>query len=304
MEALIQHNFISGAGDFLTDFAHYVDISHFLRNKGYNVHLRLCLDANKYINGPFLREIFTEDTLSIFSTIKEDLNKVFKQDNYEGIPYFGSGHQPQESGHHHFDLFIEDPPSDPIIKAPYSAARSYFNHEAPKFPFKFSDRILTAADNFNKKHPEEYCFMHVRTSDWPDPNNVRFDMLIHYILKHIEQTGESFHLGTNNPYVYKTLKRKKNIITYEYGSYDQVDNQMGSFRHNVHGYGHIEREVLMQRLVDTFAEMVTIQKHKKIYYAYDIGWISNFLYYPLYNAALSGTMPYVQGMRWLPRKTN
>lgn len=300
MEALIQHIFFSGVGDFIADFSTYFDLAHALKSKGYKVHLRLVLHKNKYVNKLFLKEIFTRDTLNVFDTIEENVDSIYDK-KYNNFKYFESLHDPQEPGIHHIDVFYTEIPDNIAIKSKaYNSDKVYHTDIIPMLPLTFNDNIINTANEFNKKYTTPFHFLHVRTRDDCRRNNNELDVLINNVHKHLEQTNDVLHIGTNNEYIHKNLKKLKNIITFDYKVHDKIWNQLNTSVVNSNNTS--SEDILLQRLIDTLAEMVSIQSREKIYIVSDYNWTSNFLFYPLYSSVISNSkIRLVDKKHWLPR---
>ena len=279
MNVLIQHNFTSGLGDFIADVSHYLTILKELKNEGYEIHLRISLRGNKYTNGSFFRKLFSEETCSFFDSI-EEVQDTIREKNFNEYTYHSSNHSPQSPGYHHFDIFFDVPPTEQLKYKAYDAQRAHLNSLFPDVLVKFSDNVLSRVESFWKQLPEDYYFLHIRTSDIIDGDTSRYDRIINNIKKYIEETKCNFHLGTNNKHIYNNLKGHKNIFLYEFKNYDLVNNDMNAFT-NGWDNKNIETDVLTERMFDICAEIISIQKASKIYFLHDISWISNFLFYPI-----------------------
>lgn len=278
MKAIIQHNFTSGLGDFVSDVSHYMTILNEVKKLGYEIHLKISLRSNKYVRTPFFKILFDENTINFFDSISETNNTHYELD-IDGCKYYGSNHHPQIPGQHHFDIFFDQVPDNFQFNV-FDAQRIHLENKIPSVIPKPNETILEKVNLFWDKNPEDYNFLHIRTSDIIDGNNDRYDRIINNIRNYIKETNEYYHLGTNNKYIYKILKEEPNVFTYEFDNYDVVNNDMNAFTNGLY-YGNLDDNILEDRLRNIFAEMVSIRKSKKIIFAYDISWISNFLFYPL-----------------------
>lgn len=278
MKALIQHNFTSGLGDFVADVSHYMTILEEVKKSGYEIHLRISLKSNKYVMGSFFSELFDEKTLSFFDSIKETVDTNFNRE-YEGCIYFGSNHAPQEPGRHHFDIFFDVVPKNFKFNV-FDAQRVHLNNHIPTITPSPNSEIMKMVESFWKKLPDQYSFLHIRTSDIIDSDTIRYDRIIQRVESYISGTNIFFHLGTNNKYIFDKLKTNPNVFVYEFQNYDIVNNDMNAFTNGL-GKPEIKSEILISRIKEIFSEMVSIRKATNIFYVYDISWISNFVFYPL-----------------------
>jgi len=279
MKVLIQHNFTSGLGDFIADVSHYLTTLKEVKENGYEINLRISLRGNKYTNGPFFRKLFSEETCSFFNSI-EEINETISSKEYQGYTYNYSNHQPQSPGYHHFDVFFDTPPNETIRNMGYDAQKAHLNNLFPEVLPLFHKDVIDKVESFWKKLPENYYFLHIRTSDIIDGDTSRYDRIIDNVKKYIQETNCNFHLGTNNKHIYNNLKDHENIFVYEFKNYDLVNNDMNAFTNGWDDKG-ISNEILTERMLDICSEIISIQKASKIYFLHDISWISNFLFYPI-----------------------
>jgi hypothetical protein len=278
MKAIIQHNFTSGLGDFFSDVSHYLTIFKELKESGYEIHLKISLKGNKYTNGPFFTKLFDEETVNFFDSIEES-NITVTGLEYEDCKYYSSNHSPQLPGYHHFDVFFDIVPEKfNFIRC--DAQNSYSNNLPPITLPKLNKIVLDKIDSFSAKLPEDYSFLHIRTSDIIDSGTERYDRIINNVKNYIEETNCVFHLGTNNKHIYNNLKNYKNVVVYDFPNYDLVNNDMNAFTNN-YAAGNISNEVLTERMVNICSEMCSIKNSSKIYLIHDVSWISNFLFYAI-----------------------
>lgn len=293
MKAIIQHNFTSGLGDFISDTSHYMTILENVKKLGYEIHLRISLARNKYVNGSFFSRIFDDETLSFFDSIKE-IDETIYDVNYEGCQYYGSNHGPHKPGQHHFDIFFDVIPENFAFSL-YDAQRVHLLNQIPKIIPKPRTKILEKVESFWNQLPDEYSFLHIRTSDIIDSDKTRYNRIISKVEDYIKETNIFFHLGTNNKYIYEELSKNPNIYIYHFKNYDVVNNDMNAF---TKGFmtTHIDSEILLERMEEIFSEMISITKASSVFYAYDIDWVSNFLFYPL--AVKNNKIPLVNKNEW------
>jgi hypothetical protein len=278
MKVIIQHNFTSGLGDFFSDMSQYMSICEELKKIGYEVHLKIVLRGNKYIDKPFIRDLLDEETINFFNSIEEIIWSIGM--SHDGCTYFCSSHLPKEPGWHHIDFYFDIIPDNFNI-AIYTANNIHISNILPSKIPKFNKTILDLSDKFNQKIPDDYYFFHVRTSDIHDENNSRYDSIIDRIIKYIENNNINIHLGTNNKYIYNNLKNHKNVFTYDFENYDKINNDMNAYTFFNHDFNNEPNPILFNRLQNIIAEMISIKNAKKIIFFYDIHWISNFVFYAM-----------------------
>lgn len=278
MRIIVQHNFTSGLGDFIADVSHYMTILKPLKEQGYSIDLRISLRTNKYVDSPFFRELFDEETCNYFSSIVES-NETISDLEFDGCKYLCSNHSPQSPGLHHFDLFFDTPPTNFGCRV-FDAQKVVSNGWIPEVMPKMSNIINERVEKFWGKLPENYFFLHIRTSDILDENKTRYDRIITRVLDYVEKENCYFHLGTNNKYIHEILKTHNKIYTYNFNNLDLIDNDMNAFTNGLN-HKNIKSEVLKDRLFDICTEIFSIKKSSKIFFVHDLGWLSNFLFFPL-----------------------
>ena len=278
MKIIIQHNFTSGLGDFFSDMSQYMSVCEGLKKIGYEVHLRIVLRGNKYIDKPFIRDLLNEETINFFNSIEETVWGVGM--SYDGCNYFGSSHHPTQPGWHHFDIYFDIIPDNFNITL-YTANNIHHSNILPTVIPKFNKTILDLVDTFSQKLPNDYYYFHVRTSDIIDSDNTRYDLIIDRIIRYIEINNINIHLGTNNRYIYNSLKNHKNVFTYDFENHDKINNDMNAYTFLNENFNHESNPILFDRLKNIIAEMISIKNTKKIIFIYDINWISNFLFYAM-----------------------
>lgn len=278
MKCIIQHNFTSGLGDFISDVANYLTTFKELKKCGYEIHLIISLKDCKYTNEPFFDKLFDSETINFFTSI-EEVNDTNYELYLNNCKYHSSAHHPQLPGYHHFDVFFDVIP-DNFTQNMYNTDLAYSNNKIPNLLPKFHKNIFDNVNYFYKKLPKYYYFLHIRTSDIIDIDNNRYNIIINNVKKYIDETNCFFHLGTNNKYIYQTLKTYKNIIVYDFENLDLINNDMNAYTNNIFNYT-IDNNILTKRLLSIASELLSIKNASKIYYVSDLGWTSNFLFYPI-----------------------
>jgi hypothetical protein len=278
MKFLIQHNFTSGLGDFISDVSQYLPICKKLRDLGYFIELRISLKDCKYVDVPFFCELFDDETCNYFDSIIES-SETISETKFGDYIYHCSCHDPQLPGQHHVDYFFDVVPEN-FSFVNYSADKIYYSNLLPEIIPSLGFRVMNKVNIFWEKLPETYSFLHIRTSDIIDSNNERYDRIISKVLDYCESNDEIFHLGTNNKYIYSKLKNNKKIIVYDFENLDVVNNDMNAFTNN-YFKENTNSEILKNRLFEICAESISIEKASKIFFVCDLSWVSNFLFYSL-----------------------
>ncbi len=279
MKALIQHNFTSGLGDFICDMSEYLSLCGELKSKGYYIVLIISLYRNKYTDSPFLNSIVDKSTLEIFDEIIET-DIPIRELTISGCNYYCSSQDPQTPSMHHWDIFFDYVPENFRIER-YTASILVYRGVFPKVLPVFHENILSKVEKFELNYGSSYDFLHIRTSDILDKDLSRYDLMINKIKEITKKEDKLYYLGTNNSYIYNSLKGLKNILTFDFQNYDKVNNDMNAFTL----FGNLneknENSLLLNRINNIFTEMALVKNCETIYYFYDINWISNFVFYGL-----------------------
>lgn len=277
MKVLIQHNFNSGLGDFMKNIASYMDALEPLKEKGYEINLYINLYKNRYVDKPFFKKLFSKETCDFFDNITESINGI-TSNIYEDYRYFSSAYNPQSPGVHQWDIFFDGEPE--ILNIKIIDARQAYDYRKfyDKLP-SFGDEVMNRVNDFLSKN-NNFNFIHVRTSDIIDSDNVRYDKIANKILSMSEETELPFYLGTNNQYIYNKLKSSDKIILYNFPSFSKYSNDMNGYK-NFNSINDENDDILLNRLFDIASEMVLSSHSNEIYTFNDYNWISQFLFYPI-----------------------
>lgn len=283
MKVIIQHNFNTGLGDFYSDLCQIIDTCTPLKEKGYEIHFKISLQKNKYLNYPFFKEIFDEETINFFDSVEETPWSDTRR-TIDGCDYYASIHNPQDPGIHHWDVFIDE--KDVKINMEIYDANKVNNlNRLPKCRPNFNREILEMAENFSKTLPEDYQFLHVRIHDNANANVDKYLNLINDIKTYLDKTGIKCHLGSNNKFLLNQLIEHPNIFTFDFDYFEKLDNDMNSFWF---WGGNLQQKsdnpILIERVKKILAEMISIKNSKRIILYSDMNWISNFLFYAMVNS--------------------
>jgi len=277
MKAYIQHNFTSGIGDFYSDVVAYSNIATTLRENGYEVNLLICTHNKNFLDGPdIFQKIFDKKTQSIFNSIKE-INMPITDKKINDTVYY-EGPYKSCPGIHHWDIYF-DIPYDDISIYTMSTKQIYeknYNKEVvfPSFAPFLEEQAYNFASNLSSN---DYVFLHLRLSRNDDILS-KDSILLEKIISFAEKSDLPVHLGTHSEYLFYKLKTIKNINVFNFKNTIKTDKEIAI---------HFERKKNIsvnqqaERLLETFAEMISIKYAKKIVYYNEYGMLSNFLLYAL-----------------------
>jgi hypothetical protein len=272
MKAIIQHNFRSGLGDMVCDMSEYMAVTQYLKEKGYEVHLRFCYYRNLFINNsPFFQKIFTEEIYNLFDSITETSEPISEL-SYENIKYNYSSQHPQSPGLQRWDIFIDNFPKD-FKDFKFNSNSIVFNSIYPPILPSFHSNIIERVNSFQQTLPEKYNFFHIRLNpEYSDKE--MFSNIIDYVNKSEIPT----HIGTNNMFLYNECKKNDKILLYPFKYLDLIDNELDS----IHYFKDNENyDFMLNRLYDNLAEMISVKNCNEILYHTNFSWVSNFIYYGL-----------------------
>lgn len=281
MKILVQHNFSSGLGDFTRNIVQYMYLLRPCKDMGYEINLYINLRGNKYVDRPFFKKLFSEKTYNFFNSIVESPNAITSKVLNE-YNYVLSAHDPQSPGIHQWDLFTDNSNLTDFKLIRTDAGHILINNiKIDNFIF-FSEEVESRVTDFLKKYPKPFDIIHIRTSDIIDKTTHRYDEIISKILNLISNKSEYFYLATNNKYIFNKLKQEEKIIFYEFKNIDKYSNDINAFTFIDSKFNNNEDDSLINRLFDTTSEMAIFRHSKNIYCYSDLGWVSNFLFYPIY----------------------
>jgi hypothetical protein len=272
MKVLIQHNFKSGLGDLFIDMSEYMTMCKELKELGYEIHLKLCLYYNKYVKGPFLTKVLSQETIDFFDSIDETYSGINSME-YEDYKYGFSAHHPQIPGQHRWDVFFDVYPEIQL----YNKRLSIHYLLTEKIDFitpKFSNLIEENAKKFANSIGGDYNFFHIRVYD-DGESDEGIDLISSNVENVINQDNKLFHVGSNNSKLVNKLKNNPKVKTYEFKTLSVIDNDMNTVLHTKID----DDEIFLNRVIDTLSEMVSIQYSDMIYHSGYYNWSSSFLFY-------------------------
>jgi hypothetical protein len=272
MKVLIQHNFKSGLGDLFIDMSEYMTMCKELKELGYEIHLKLCLYYNKYVKGPFLTKVLSQETIDFFDSIDETYSGINSME-YEDYKYGFSAHHPQIPGQHRWDVFFDVYPEIQL----YNKRLSIHYLLTEKIDFitpKFSNLIEENAKKFANSIGGDYNFFHIRVYD-DGESDEGIDLISSNVENVINQDNKLFHVGSNNSKLVNKLKNNPKVKTYEFKTLSVIDNDMNTVLHTKID----DDEIFLNRVIDTLSEMASIQYSDMIYHSGYYNWSSSFLFY-------------------------
>jgi|LakMenE18May11ns_1017448.scaffolds.fasta_scaffold9959291_7 hypothetical protein len=287
MKILIQHNWGTGLGDFYCAATEYTNFVNFFKEKGFKTELILSFNPpieNKFIGFTEFEKIFDINSFKVFDDISVRRYTI-KDQTIGDLKYIATQYGPGP-GQHWWDIYLDEKPMDYPMTPNYNtdrvieiAGQGQINTSKPNILPKFNHEVYTKCDKFFTKIPEDCQFLHIRYVDWHRRETQELKNIVRDLKTFIINKGGNFHVGTNNQYILESLAKIDNAHTYEYSNINILPNDHTYYWFNK----HISDEILLDRLYDNLAEMVSLTRPKKFYQLSILGWHSNFLYYGLIN---------------------
>lgn len=293
MKLIIQHNWTSGLGDMYAAATEYLNYAHQFKQEGFYTKLIFSLNGintkNKYINNKIeLSDIF--DT-TLFNKVFDEIYITEKPISYrstEGCDYIYSAYMPNNPhpGGHWWDVFSDTSSLNSYnISIPnFNAYLTFKDSNKIKILPKFNSIVYEKEKVFLKEFiTQAYSFIHIRYNDYSIKEiNPTFMSYTNKIKQKIQNANQLFHIGSNNQYILDYLCELENTRKYKISNIDLFSNDHPYSMNNP----NIDEPILINRLYDNLAEMVSVRNCNKIYYLSAYSWISNFLFYGLANNKL------------------
>lgn len=277
MNLIIQHNWTTGLGDLFCASTEYLNFISDLKKQGYKTKLIFSFNGeynlNKYIGLNPLEKIYNLDSFSLFDDI-EVRNNPITELSINDLKYHHTQYGVNKPGQHWWDLYLDVIPQN-LSYPNFSPTTFLYKNIKPIIFPKFNEEVYKRADNFSKILGHNYNFLQVRYFDYTEVPEKEYKEKIDLLYLKIKNSTEVYHLGSNNKYVSDKFLGLKNIIQYNFKNLDLFSNDHTYYFYNK----HLSNDLLLDRLYDNLAEMVSISNTKKIYLYTTFGWISNFLYY-------------------------
>jgi hypothetical protein len=269
MRVLIQHNFTSGLGDFLSCIYDYFKNCENLKKLGYNeFNIKFFLNKNVYLHKESFFEFFKLETFQkVFKTI-EIINESITNEHYDGMDrVFSIGNVPP--GSHLWDLFIETG-YDKSVKESI-VTYSYVKPDLSYLDL-FNDRIVKKYNELKELHHlDKYSTIYYRTHDLQDNENTysNFDVEFTKIIKNNDKV-----FVCSNSFLFKEYIKKfgDKVITY-----DILDENTVGNHYNYNRVFYEEKEKLHIRTDFVIYEMLTLSDSTEVNFFTLWGRESNFL---------------------------
>lgn len=274
MKVMIQHNWTTGLGDLFCAATEYLNFIRHLKTLGYETELLFSFGNNKFISKNEFDIIFDKKSFNLFDSISVLDNSIYDK-KFKGLNYFHTQYGPTTPGQHWWDTYFDVIPED--ISYPNYNPQTFLNRTMiPEiFPI-FNEKVYQKVNEFRKKLPKNYSYIQIRYWDYTNNSlekDFEYDIDSLYLI--IEKSKKTFHVGSNNYVVLDRLKNLPNVITYEFNDLDLFSNDHSYYYYNK----HISNDILLERLYNNLAEMVSISEAQNIFLYTKFSWISNFLYY-------------------------
>lgn len=278
MKVIIQHNWTTGLGDLFCASTEYLNFIKPLKEEGYETELIFSFNGsnngNKFIGVNEFDTIFDTSSFELFDSISVREFPIIEKE-YNGTFYHHTQYGPTTPGQHWWDTYFDIVP-DNIIYPNFNPQTFIDNKIDPKIFPRFNSEVYSRSDSFNKNFPEKHNYLQIRYWDYANSNlEQTFQSELEETFNLIKSSNEFFHIGSNNPIVNKTLGELPNVLTFNFKNLDLFSNDHSYYFYNK----HISNDLLLDRLYDNLAEMISVAEAKKIFLYTKFSWISNFLFY-------------------------
>jgi len=277
MKVVIQHNWTTGLGDLYCACTEYLKFIKPLKEIGYETKLIFSFNgisgSNKYIGINEFDKIFDISSFHLFDDIS--IRKYPVTDlNYDDTHYHHTQYGPTSPGHHWWDVFFDVIPNN--LRYPNINPQTFLDKkETISVLPLFNEQIYKRSSSFQKKINDEYDFIQIRYFDYSNKITEEFDKDMNQLFEIVKKSQRYYHIGSNSPYVMDKFLELDNVITYKFNNLDLFSNDHSYYLYNK----HISNDILLDRLYDNIAEMVSISNAKNIFHYSTFDWISNFLLY-------------------------
>lgn len=277
MKVVIQHNWTTGLGDLYCACTEYLNFIKPLKELGYETELIFSFDGissgNKFIGINSFDKIFNVDSFNLFDIISVRTTPIIEL-KYKNTKYYHTQYGPTSPGIHWWDTYFDIIPEN--IQFPNINPQSFLNKkETISVLPLFNDEVYRRAKLFNEKINKKYDFIQIRYFDYSNKIDKEFEKKMDTLYYKVQNSNNYFHIGSNSPYVNNKFSNLDNIISYKFKNLDLFSNDHSYYFYNK----HISNDLLLDRLYDNLAEMVSISKSNNIFLYTTFGWISNFLFY-------------------------
>ena len=197
---------------------------------------------------------------------------------YKGTHYHYTPYGPKTPGQHWYDVYFDNVP-EAFGHKHYSVGNLLNKSLVPDIIPKFNKKVYKRAYAFSDTIDSCYDYIQIRYFDYgtPDEKLINDLDIIYNLLK---KSDRKYHIGSNNEHAINTLSSLDNVYTYKFNNLDLFTNDHMYYHYN----SHINNDMLLDRLYDNLAEMVTIANADTIYGYTSFTWISNILFYGMANS--------------------
>jgi hypothetical protein len=278
MKVLIQLTFNNGLGNLYCGATELLNFATECKKMGYSCELIFASNHgvdNKYINYIDFEEIFDISSFQVFDKITS-IEQSIKDKKYNEY-YFFAACNVKDPGQHWWDIFLTDTTLNLPDKPQYDIHTLYNQKVLPKILPKFSTKIYEKVESFKSKISDVKKCIQVRHNDYTLNVDDEFTNYTSSIIEIIKDNSEKFYISSNNKFFLDNLNKLDNTVIYSFNNLDLFSND-----HSYHYYNRtINREILLERLIDNICEMIILSEFEVIFHHSSIGWQSTFLYYSL-----------------------
>lgn len=277
MKVVIQHNWTTGLGDLYCACTEYLNFIKPLKEIGYETELIFSFNGisspNKFIGVNSFEKIFKLESFNLFDIISVRELPITDLE-YNKTKYYHTQYGPTSPGIHWWDVYFDVIPQ--LTSFPNINPRSFLEktQNISVLPL-FNEEVYLRANTFSKKLKEKYDFIQIRYFDYARTIDSGFESDMGTLFETIKNSSNYFHIGSNSPYVNNKFSKLKNVINYEFKNLNLFSNDHSYYFYNK----QISNDLLLDRLYDNLAEMVSIANSRKIFLYSSFDWISNFLFY-------------------------
>jgi hypothetical protein len=282
MKIVIQHNFSTGLGDLYCACTEYLNFIKPFKERGYETELIFSLNShnfvNKYIGNCELSDLFDINSFNVFDKITSR-QLAYSEKNYNGAKYVHTQYGPKDPGIHWWDVFVDGEYN--INNYPNYCPLSYLkDRKRPSLLPIFNKEVYKRCDAFLNTLPSTHHTIQFRYYDYCKLLNEPLISALNIFKDKINNSTEHFHIGSNNEHFLNTLSSLQNVHTYKFNNLDLFSNDHSYFFYNK----SINKDLLLDRIYDNLAEMVSYKYSATITHFSVLNWISNYLYYAFVNS--------------------
>jgi hypothetical protein len=278
MKLLIQLNFQNGLGNFYTAITQIIHFVEYYKSLGYECNFVFSSKSSNLGGNGWgidlikIDEILDTSTLSIFNSV-ENLEYSINTKVYNEYTYYGGG----SPGNTWWDVFFIEPPQNfksfgyGVHDGNIFGNRDHIPNQKPKF----NNKIISKVDYFKNNFPKMDYAIQLRLYGYGDQNNFSPSLVEQY-----EQISEKIKLSSKNYFLTSSCVSCLPQI-YKLPNVFLFHTRDNSFMGDTTDF--INREVRLDFLENSIAEMVLLAEFDTIYHKTVLPWTSTFLYYSFVN---------------------